>query len=86
MNENKIKPDIRHYLCGAVWFATFTCQAEGNLYSINTGSYVYHLTHNHGQYTEHFEAFAAQNGQGLSNLLEANPGVDPFLPNPAPGW
>lgn len=26
------------------------------------------------------EAFAAQNGQGLSNMLEANPGVDPFLP------
>lgn len=26
------------------------------------------------------EAFAAQNGQGLSNLLEANPDVDPFLP------
>jgi len=26
------------------------------------------------------EAFAAQNGQGLSNLLEANPDVDPYLP------
>lgn len=26
------------------------------------------------------EAFAAQGGQGLSNMLEANPGVDPFLP------
>lgn len=26
------------------------------------------------------EAFAAQHGQGLSNLLEANPDVDPFLP------
>lgn len=26
------------------------------------------------------EAFAAQYGQGLSNMLEANPGVDPFLP------
>lgn len=26
------------------------------------------------------EAFAAQYGQGLSNLLEANPGADPFLP------
>ncbi|UWX91802.1 L,D-transpeptidase [Enterobacter mori] len=26
------------------------------------------------------EAFAAQYGLGLSNLLEANPGVDPFLP------
>ena len=28
------------------------------------------------------EAFAAQYGQGLSNMLEANPGVDPFLPQP----
>lgn len=28
------------------------------------------------------EAFAAQHGQGPSNLLEANPGVDPFLPKP----
>ncbi|ELN2575579.1 TPA: L,D-transpeptidase [Enterobacter kobei] len=26
------------------------------------------------------EAFAASYGQGLSNMLEANPGVDPFLP------
>lgn len=26
------------------------------------------------------EAFTAQHGQGLSNMLEANPGVDPFLP------
>ena len=26
------------------------------------------------------EAFAAQYGQGLSNMLEANPGVDVFLP------
>ena len=26
------------------------------------------------------EAFAAQYGQGLSNMLEANPGVNPFLP------
>lgn len=26
------------------------------------------------------EAFAAQYGQGLSNMLEANPDVDPFLP------
>ena len=32
------------------------------------------------------EAFAAQYGQGLSNMLEANPDVDPFCLNPAPGW
>ena len=30
------------------------------------------------------EAFAAQYGQGLSNMLEANPGVDPFLPKSGP--
>lgn len=28
---------------------------ELKLYSVNTGSYVYHLTNNHGQYTENFE-------------------------------
>ncbi|CAM7086059.1 MULTISPECIES: L,D-transpeptidase [Enterobacter] len=28
------------------------------------------------------EAFAAKYGQGLSNMQEANPGVDPFLPKP----
>lgn len=30
--------------------------------------------------TEPLEYYAAQYGQGLSNMLEANPGVDPFLP------
>lgn len=30
--------------------------------------------------TQPLEAFAAQYGQGLSNILEANPGVDVFLP------
>lgn len=30
--------------------------------------------------TKPLEAFAAQYGQGLSNMLEANPGVDVFLP------
>lgn len=29
--------------------------------------------------TQPLEAFAAQYGQGLSNMLEANPGVDVFL-------
>ncbi len=27
---------------------------ELSLYSMNTGSYVYHMTGNHGQYNEHF--------------------------------
>ncbi|WP_147365241.1 L,D-transpeptidase [Buttiauxella izardii] len=30
--------------------------------------------------TQPLEYFAAQYGQGFSNMLEANPGVDPFLP------
>lgn len=30
--------------------------------------------------TQPLEAFAARYGQGLSNMLEANPGVDVFLP------
>jgi len=30
--------------------------------------------------TQPLEYFAAQYGQGLSNMLEANPGVDPLLP------
>ncbi|MDM3403729.1 L,D-transpeptidase [Citrobacter sp. Cb019] len=30
--------------------------------------------------TQPLEAFAAQYGQGVSNMLEANPGVDVFLP------
>ncbi len=31
-----------------------TQAGELNLYSMNTGSYVYHMTGNHGQYNEHF--------------------------------
>lgn len=32
------------------------------------------------------EAFAAQYGQGLSNMLEANQAWILFCPNPVPGW
>lgn len=32
--------------------------------------------------TEPLEHFAAMYGLGLSNMLEANPGVDPYLPTP----
>ncbi|HBS5981724.1 TPA: hypothetical protein MAL29_005249, partial [Klebsiella variicola] len=39
-----------------MYLITLNCVAEEiSLYSINTGSYVYHLTNNHGQYTENFE-------------------------------
>ena len=31
--------------------------------------------------TQPLESFAAQYGQGLSNMLEANPGVDVYLPH-----
>lgn len=36
--------------------------------------------------TQPLEAFAAQYGQGLSNMLEANPGVDVYLPKSALRW
>ncbi|MDP1136827.1 hypothetical protein Q6325_29730, partial [Klebsiella pneumoniae] len=35
--------------------ASLALANELNLYSVYTGSYVYHLTNNHGQYTEYFE-------------------------------
>ncbi|BBS82597.1 Uncharacterised protein [Klebsiella quasipneumoniae] len=42
-------------LSGLLLVAMPSAQAgEFNLYSMNTGSYVYHLTGNHGQYNEHF--------------------------------
>jgi L,D-transpeptidase YbiS len=34
--------------------------------------------------TPALEYFAAQYQLGLSNMLEANPGVDPYLPKPVP--
>ena len=42
-------------LSGLLLVAMPSAQAgELNLYSMNTGSYVYHMTGNHGQYNEHF--------------------------------
>ena len=42
-------------LSGLLLVAMPSAQAgEFNLYSMNTGSYVYHMTGNHGQYNEHF--------------------------------
>lgn len=61
MDNAQYKPDGRKryttwWWCGSLYLVTWYCSAdEINLYSINTGSYVYHLTHNHGQYTENFE-------------------------------
>lgn len=61
MDNARYKPDGRKRYttwlwCGILYLVTWYCSAdEINLYSINTGSYVYHLTHNHGQYTENFE-------------------------------
>ena len=43
-------------LSGLLLVAMPSPAGPGNsiLYSMNTGSYVYHLTGNHGQYNEHF--------------------------------
>lgn len=35
--------------------ATLVQADEINLYSVNTGSWIYHLSNNHGQYTEGFD-------------------------------
>lgn len=44
------------FLFPVIFAATTSSYAsELNLYSINTGSFVYHLTNNHGQYTEGFD-------------------------------
>lgn len=43
-------------LCFTILITALGSQAgEINLYSVNTGSFVYHLTDNHGQYTENFD-------------------------------
>ena len=52
--------------------ATLAQAKEINLYSMNTGSYVYHLTNNHGQYTENFENHFSQwnvNSQKTRNTV-----------------
>ncbi|MFW7191078.1 L,D-transpeptidase [Enterobacter sp. BNK-29] len=67
-------------LCAAVpgaFAVTYTLPPEGSRLVGNTII----ITVPEGN-TLPLEAFAAQYGQGLSNLLEANPGVDPFLPKP----
>jgi len=65
-------------LCAAVpgaFAVTYTLPPEG---SRLVGAPIIITVPEHN--TLPLEAFAAQYGQGLSNLLEANPGVDPFLP------
>ncbi|WP_320741373.1 L,D-transpeptidase [Enterobacter sp. 166D1] len=67
-------------LCAAVpgaFAVTYTLPPEGNRL---VGTPII-ITVPEGN-TLPLEAFAARYGQGLSNLLEANPGVDPFLPKP----
>lgn len=48
---------IKCFIAPAVMLmSTAFAQAdEINLYSVNTGSWIYHLTNNHGQYTEGFD-------------------------------
>lgn len=44
------------FLCApALLMATASKASEPALYSINTGSFVYHMSGNHGQYTEGFD-------------------------------
>ncbi|MCK6787533.1 L,D-transpeptidase [Enterobacter roggenkampii] len=65
-------------LCAAVpgaFAVTYTLPPEG---SRLVGAPIIITVPEHN--TLPLEAFAARYGQGLSNLLEANPGVDPFLP------
>ncbi|EWG75797.1 MULTISPECIES: L,D-transpeptidase [unclassified Enterobacter] len=65
-------------LCAAVpgaFAVTYTLPPEGSRL-VGTPIIITVPEHN----TLPLEAFAAQHGQGLSNMLEANPGVDPFLP------
>ena len=59
----------------SAWAVTYPLPSEGNrlvgeplVITIEEGN------------TQPLEYYAAQYGQGLSNILEANPGVDPFLP------
>ncbi|HDW3277241.1 TPA: L,D-transpeptidase, partial [Enterobacter asburiae] len=67
-------------LCAAVpgaFAVTYTLPPEG---SRLVGAPIIITVPEHN--TLPLEAFAARYGQGLSNMLEANPGVDPFLPKP----
>jgi hypothetical protein len=46
---------LRGLLLATTLLAGASCNAsELNLWSVNTGSFVYHLTNNHGQYNEEF--------------------------------
>lgn len=78
MDNARYKPDGRKRYttwlwCGILYLVTWYCSAdEINLYSINTGSYVYHLTHNHGQYTENFKITSypwSENSLMIQNIV-----------------
>lgn len=62
-------------LTQSAWAVTYPLPAEG---SRLVGEPLF-ITVEQGN-TQPLEYYAAQYGQGLSNILEANPGVDPFLP------
>jgi hypothetical protein len=42
------------FLSCLLFYVEPACSEGNNLYSVNTGSFVYHLTGNHGQYNENF--------------------------------
>jgi hypothetical protein len=50
MRRKMMKPAVA---VAALMMSSTALQAdEINLYSVNTGSWIYHLSNNHGQYTE----------------------------------
>jgi hypothetical protein len=53
MRRKMMKPAVA---VAALMMSSTALQAdEINLYSVNTGSWIYHLSNNHGQYTEGFD-------------------------------
>ena len=53
MRRKMIKPAVA---AAALLMSSTALRAdEINLYSVNTGSWIYHLSNNHGQYTEGFD-------------------------------
>lgn len=53
MRRKMMKPAVA---AAALMMSSTALQAdEINLYSVNTGSWIYHLSNNHGQYTEGFD-------------------------------
>lgn len=70
MRRKMIKPAVA---AAALLMSSTALRAdEINLYSVNTGSWIYHLSNNHGQYTEGFDnQFASLNASSPKILRTA---------------